>query len=312
MLTDSTDLLQDVVLLDDRNNSSSPLITALLRSCEQSLMERGKQDFLGTKRDSLQTLIDEGEIHRLIRSEVREVMLDGCRTPPATTGSVFALAESENFILTLSLLKAAKGARKHLYSLPNDALIANLSPTPFRGFLHAIPSGCDNEIFDQSMSLAKGPCFDLNQGEVCFWDSSNMVPEYTADQEFVVLKLNSKQTQSLLWCYDKDSLRPLMSAACTPLPSRLQMSAMCLSELQDEFDDRQREQSIANLERLAAHDFHYVRWTALQNLYLIASDRAVPLLLNSRESDLHPHVRRAAEKSLRAIGWPIGSGSFNH
>lgn len=304
MSKNSANSQHEVILFDDRNDAS-PLLMALLRNCEQSLIDKETHDFLETKLEDFRTLIAEGEIHRIIYAELNEITLDGRRTPPATTGTVFVLAESENFIVTLALLNATGGG-KHLYSLPNDALIANLSPTPFSGFLHAIPEGCDNEIFDQGMSLVRGPCFDLNQNEVCYWNSSTMVPEYIADQEFVVLKLNSKRTQPLLWCYDKFSLRPLMSAACTPLPSRLQMSALCLSELQVVFDGPQREKTIENLERLSNHGFHYVRWAALQSLYSIDSDRAIPLLVNSQAGDRHPHVRRAAAKSLMAIGWPVG------
>lgn len=287
--------------MDDQDRDALPKLVALLQNCERSLAEQGASVSLAQKHDELQDLLDSGEIHRLIRNELTQLARNGGRTPPASTGTVFVLAETENYVLTLSLLKASASASERLYSLPNDALVANLSPQPFHGYLHRIPDGCINDIFDPSMALIRGEAFDLRQYEVCFWNSSATVPEYTARQDVAMLKLNSKRTQSLLWCYDKQTLQPLLSAACTPLPSRLQMSAVCLAELQEEFDERQRAAAVENLGALAAHEFHYVRWSALQNLYQIDEATTVPLLESSAQRDRHPHVRRAAERSLRAL-----------
>ncbi len=290
-----------VMVLGDDDDGRYPFISELLAESERSLREGGALNVILRLKPKFDDLLRRRAFVLPLRDEMIALAKDGARVPPATNGQVYALAESENFILTLALLTSEPKTDERIYSLANDALVANLSPNTFAGRLHHLPSHVDNQIFDPDCCLTAGESFDLTPWTSHYWDSKRHVPDYSAKAEQVLLKLNAKINQPLIWVFDRESLRPVMASACSAGASRLQNLAVCLSELESVMTPDQRTTSEESLLALSNHALHFVRWTALQKLYDVSPSQAIRRLTVAAAEDPHPHVREASQESLTLI-----------
>jgi HEAT repeat protein len=83
--------------------------------------------------------------------------------------------------------------------------------------------------------------------------------------------------------------------------SRLEYTVRLLGELGDPA-------SVPRLLDLTRHRLHFVRWAAVRAVLSIEPGRAVEVL-TAAAADRHPHVRRAAERSLQQIERRVHSGT---
>jgi hypothetical protein len=95
------------------------------------------------------------------------------------------------------------------------------------------------------------------------------------------------------WVYDKSTLRAVSSVAASPHDARLEGGMRLLRVLG-------HTPAAPVVAALAAHEAHFVRWTAIRYTMALDPDEG-RRLLESAVTDPHPHVRRAAERALERL-----------
>jgi hypothetical protein len=243
-------------------------------------------------------LVASGEIGALMRTEVRHLDEDFGHVPSGFSGGTMLLAQSDAVALTATLMDARHGASPNVYSPVADAIYGNLGPAVFPVCVHTRPDGADILALDKSQRLTLQPCRELAPGATLTVRAARDVPEYRCTERTLILKLTSRTGPPLVWVYDKASGVPQMASSGSLAASRMQMMLRTLVALEGERDDADgRRRSVDAIERLASHDFLFLRWTAIQSLCALDGERGLHHLRNARR-DPHPHVAAAAARAL--------------
>ena len=150
------------------------------------------------------------------------------------------------------------------------------------------------DVFDRSKRLAAAPPATLLPGMVARFSAPSETFRLRLPQPAVLIQLLSATVAPLRWVFHPETLEPVRAAAARLSSSRLQFTCQTLAALGSP-------SSIPALERLTAHPEHYVRWAAIQGICAISRDEGIACLRRAATDD-HPHVRRAAERTLARVG----------
>jgi hypothetical protein len=246
-------------------------------------------------------LVGSREIGDLLRTEVRQLDEDFGHVPSGFSGGTMLLAQSEAVAVTATLMDARHGASPHIYSPVADAIYGNLGPGVFPVCVHERPEGADILALDRTQRLTLQPCREFAPGDTFAVRAARDVPEYRCVERTLILKLTCRTGPPLVWVYDKASGLPRMASSGSLAASRMQMMLRTLVALHGEGgDEAGRARSVDAIERLAGHDFHFLRWTAIQSLCALDAERGLRHLRDAR-ADPHPHVAHAAARALEKL-----------
>jgi hypothetical protein len=112
------------------------------------------------------------------------------------------------------------------------------------------------------------------------------------ERPVVMVLLRSPILVPLRWIFDSETLAPQRAVASRLSSSRLQFTCHTLATLGSPT-------SLDALKRLTRHPEHYVRWAAVQSICQISREDGLECVRRALD-DEHPHIRRAAEKTLAA------------
>ncbi len=277
----------------------TPLLRKLLDQAEELDLrtEAGFNDL----RPSFAELVRSREVHRIIDNEVNMLAHDTRYVPSGSSGTTMLLAESPTMVLTATILEERHAASHAIYSPAGNAMFGNLGPSDFPVCLHQRPANSNIAVFDKTKVLEIQPPVIIGVGEVLMLSATEHVPEYRCTGPSLMLKLTSRVYQPLIWVYDKFTGIPTMASAGNLHSSRTQMMLRTLAALeagspQGAPDPR----SVESVATLCKHEFHFVRWGAVQTLCNIDFERGKQALMDAVD-DPHPHIVNAARSSVSKL-----------
>lgn len=158
---------------------------------------------------------------------------------------------------------------------------------------YKLPPGFRNDLFDPNVRL-ESPVRIHVPAKVPFRvDSTQFAYDFHVSQPNPVVRFTSRYIQPMEWLFSKTTLHAWQASDADLHSTQLRVAAHVLGKIA-------HQTSLEPLLKLSRHPHHAVRWAAIQNLGRISRTIA---LVRVREavSDPHPHIRRAAAKTLQQL-----------
>lgn len=255
---------------------------------------------IDTIQDELRRFLGSGELRQLVESELARMACQPGYSPLGSRANSLFLADSDEFLLSMSLVYRERVAEDKIFGLPASCFFANPSTSPISVGVRDIPDDCDLGVFDARHVLSAPRRLWIAPNESVFLDASKVVVQYEPDVPLLLIKLTLKRSEAKqVWVYGRATGVPLMVSSSSLLASRLQMVSWVLGELlRDQSCDP--EESITLLRALAFNPHHFVRWSALQAICKVDVGEGIDLLKRAT-TDAHPLVREGASRALQMI-----------
>jgi hypothetical protein len=182
----------------------------------------------------------------------------------------------------------------YLYGLCEHNLIVNLGPGPVRLERWRHTGHGPYDVLDRSCPLEVVPTQLLAPGDRVRLEAHRDVARYTADEQPAVLvRLTRNRVTRLRWYYDATTLIPAGAAGADSSSARLEHACALLVALN-------HTAAAPAVAALCEHPDHFVRWSAVCRTMeldpVLGRD-----LVRRAVADSHPHVRRAAARSLERL-----------
>jgi hypothetical protein len=181
----------------------------------------------------------------------------------------------------------------YIRSVPFYGIFVPLGTHTLKYDLYRLPSAYKNEVFDPNLKLDRAGTGETPNGGLLRVDPYGLIPDFQHVGPQLVLQLSTAPTQYLQWLFNRDSLLAWQANDSSMNLSQLRVAAYVLGKFA-------HQTSLEPLGDLSTHGHHAVRWTAIQGLGRISRSTALEKL-QAAVNDPHPHVRRAAMKTLQQL-----------
>jgi len=256
-------------------------------------------------------LIKSDFVTNLINYELSCLVNDGLYTISDSSPTGFFLVHTDKFRLAISVFELtvdpdttalAKLAMEDplsrkdmLYSLTAHQMMGVRGNGSFQIEHYRQCNPYPIEILDKTRHLTPKEIIEINSSEIrCFKAHEDIIKIIEPSEISTVFFFMTNDLGSIRWEYDPETRKPTRAIATSMNSSRLQWAAECLSEL--ECVD-----SVSAFEKLYKHPDHFVRWSAISNLIQLDLQKGISLLKKASVNDGHPHVRDAAQRSLKML-----------
>jgi hypothetical protein len=147
------------------------------------------------------------------------------------------------------------------------------------------------DVFDRTRGLVPLPSLLLRPGEhVAFQAQRDVARIVALDGAAVVIGFTRMHATPLRWVYDAGTLLPVRAEAADLDAARLEYAMSLLAALA-------HTDAAPAVAALYEHPDHFVRWSAVRRTVELDPSRGA-LLVQRALHDVHPHIRRAAQRSL--------------
>jgi hypothetical protein len=251
--------------------------------------EPGRPESFWNCEAALRRLLEAGGPAAWLNRELAALAQDPYYAGDWHAGEV-ALQRTPCWALSLVLLD---GPRRYIHALPYLALYSPLGGSRLEATRYRLPEGYANDVFDPSLRLRKEGQVSAGTGELLRIESDRFAYDFDIRQPVPVLRLASNTLLPLEWLFSKSTLQAWQANDADLRFTQLRVGAYVAGRLA-------HQSSIEALRRLSTHSHHAVRWAAIQSLGRL--DRAEALArIRDALADPHPHVRRAAQKTLDQV-----------
>ena len=182
--------------------------------------------------------------------------------------------------------------RRYLHTMPYLGYYVPLGRDPLRCTRYALPGAYDNAVFDPGLRIERIGRRNVQPLQILPLHGDRDVYDFHVDRPVPVLKLTTAAFHSLEWLFDRDTGYAVQANDSELSATQLRIAAYLLGQLGDA-------QSLGPLQGLLRHRHHAVRWAAIQGLGRLDAD-AARAALRQAVQDEHPHLRRAAQRTLDA------------
>lgn len=279
----------------DKYGSRLDAIPALAKFCEQAdaLVRAGDPATLWDVQPCFQELLTTDVVEAFVAHELHAIATRPHHFLIGSSDVHAPLVETAAYSLVVKRLTPDALASGPIVSLTEHTLLAvRAGSVEVERFALAPPFRID--VFDRSARLVRSPPATLGPGMVARFRAPGETFRLRLDAPAILIQLLSSIVAPVRWIFHPDTLEPVRAAAARLSSSRLQFTCRTLAALGSP-------SSIPALQKLTAHPEHYVRWAAIQGICAISRDDGIACLRRAT-SDEHPHVRRAAERTLLAVG----------
>ena len=231
-----------------------------------------------------------GILSTLVKREVQLMSKGDISVNDGSENEVFLFGNNEFAISLLSLKLENPRNINNVAGIAVDIFLLNPSHKPIViPVLEEYRSESGQKVrTNDSITLLSGDIKKIGYQD-------QLIPDIAMAKSGVILTLRSAYKKSDLWVYDRPSGDGLYRAAVKPNDSRCVLACKILGE-------SPVAGTTDTLAKVAQdHSAHFVRWEALKALGRIDPKRAIESLKVASVSDLHPHVRNAAKKTLLNI-----------
>lgn len=189
--------------------------------------------------------------------------------------------------LSVSVLEAPL---RYIHTLPHHAMYAPVGRTSLVYNRYRLPDAYRNEVFDPTLALIPDSPGSVAPGNVLLARCGEFAYDFMVERPVPLLKFVTTAIHPLEWLFTRDGLRPWQANDADLTFTQLRVAADVLGKFA-------HQSSLGPLKMLTQHPHHAVRWAAIQNLGRMNRSEAVTRLQEA-VNDPHPHVRRAAQKTL--------------
>lgn len=200
------------------------------------------------------------------------------------------LCQGPGWTLSIALLD---GPKRYIHALPFQAMYAPLGDTPLTGDRYELPPEYCNDIFDPSVRLKPAGPASATRHEILQLHSEQYAYDFHVPRPQAILRLCTTPLRPLEWLFSKATLQAWQANDADLTFTQLRVAAGVLGKIA-------HQSSIDPLRRLTTHFHHAVRWAAIQNLGRLNRSEAL-VKIREAVNDPHPHLRRAAQKTLEQI-----------
>lgn len=198
--------------------------------------------------------------------------------------------------------------RSLLYGFCEHHISANVGPGALQIRRWMQRSEGPPEIFDRTRGLVPLPPVLLWPGEQASFHAHRDVARIGAvDSAAVVVGLTRPCATRVRWVYDAATLLPVRAEAGDLGAARLEYAMMLLAALE-------HTEAAPTIASLSDHPDHFVRWSAVRRVMELDASLGESLVRRAL-NDIHPHVRRAAQRSIEryeAMRATAGTQERNH
>jgi hypothetical protein len=230
-------------------------------------------------------LIAEGSIREWINRE-----LGALRSDPAHTGNWAAneaiLHQGNGWTVSIAKFDSP---RRFIHVLPFVAFYVPLDAA-LSGNKYRLPANFRNDVFDPAVRLEPAGPITVSPGEPLKLETSRYAYDFHIPGPLPVLRVATSAVRPLEWLFSKGTLQAWQANDAELSSTQLRVAAYVLGKIA-------HHSSIEPLRALSSHKHHAVRWAAIQNLGRLSRTEALAKIREA-VNDPHPHVRRAAQKTL--------------
>lgn len=183
--------------------------------------------------------------------------------------------------------------RRYIHALPFLGLYAVLGDEPLIYDRYRLPSGYRNDVFDPSLCLEADGSGRTEPGQILRLESSLYAYDFHVIRPVTVLKFVTSPVRSLEWLFSKNNLKAWQANDADLSFTQLRVAADVLGKIA-------HQSSVPYLLQLTSYPHHAVRWSAVRNLARVDRNAALDKI-RAATNDPHPHVRRAATKTLEQL-----------
>ena len=183
--------------------------------------------------------------------------------------------------------------RQYIHTVSSHVLLAPCTPTGLHYRRFGLPANYDNRIFDRNMKLEFVDEGSTQQGEVLSMDAGGLLYDFLLDAPTPVVKLTYGPVETMEWLFHRDTGAAWKISDSDLAATQMRVAAYVLGQIS-------HTSSAPALKLLTFHDSHAVRWAAIQALSRISVSDALERL-RTAVNDPHPHIRRAAERTLGGL-----------
>jgi hypothetical protein len=240
-----------------------------------------------------------GLLSRIVREHVPQRLNAMLRYQLESPGMEVAGVHLKSFVIhtggrcsiNLSLIESRS---RNLHWHPYDAIFCRLNPGTSRVHRYRLPDQLANEVVDLAARLEFVETLTFAAGSFLFKSADLDVLDFEAspDEPVVIARMHLPSKGPLEWTFDRETLSPIGGTGNDPAESQL-ISLIRAAAVFPGSD-------LESLRRAVGHPSHSVRWAAVQAIGKLDSDAAVELLPGLAR-DPHPHIRRAAERTLASL-----------
>jgi hypothetical protein len=197
--------------------------------------------------------------------------------------------KGEAWTLSLTVLDSPL---RFIHAVPYLAFYAAL-----RGELvvdrYKLPAGFRNDVFDPNVRVEFMDRVSVPQRQLLRLDSTQYAYDFQISEPLPVLLFTSRCLQPLEWLFSKTTLHAWQANDADLQFTQLRVATNVLGKIA-------HQTSLDPLLKLSHHSHHAVRWAAIQNMGRINRTAALSRVRAALD-DPHPHVRRAAQKTVEQL-----------
>lgn len=239
--------------------------------------------------DAFRRLLDSGFAAEMFRHELRAIVDDATYIGDWQRSQLM-VQRGSGFALSLALFETP---RRYIHTTPYYGMYAPLGAQGLHYDRYRLPANYRNDVFDPSLRLEPAGSGVTRPGAILQLLSAEYAYDFRVEQPTLVAKFTSAPFHTLEWLFSKDSLRPWQANDSELSSTQLRVAAYILGKLA-------HQSSLEPLLAMTRHPHHAVRWAAIQAVGRLSRTEALTQLQRA-QADPHPHLRRAAAKTLKQL-----------
>lgn len=233
----------------------------------------------------VQRLLAEGVLARWANEQLKGVIADPNHLGDWSSTEV-VLHRGTGWTISIS---AFDSTRRFIHALPFSAIYAPLD-SELTGDRYRLPESYRNDVFDPSVRLEQAGKVQARRHEPLRLETDTYAYDFQISKPTPVLRFASATQRPLEWLFSKSTLQAWQANDADLSSTQLRVASYVLGKIA-------HQSSVAPLRSLSSHPHHAVRWAAIQNLGRLSRSEAM-VKIREAVNDAHPHVRRAAQKTL--------------
>lgn len=263
-------------------------LTTLVRDVDATFVASSPGTFW-TCKSFVERFVGEGGLHAAINDHLTQLKRDPHHAGDWGAQEIY-LHRTNIWSLSLAVLDAP---RRFIHALSEFAYYVPLQKTGLRAHRYSLPPDFRNDVFDPGVRIEKAGLVQTSAGKALALESERYAYDFEISMPVPVLRLTTAPLRPLEWLFSKATLQAWQANDADIASTQLRVAAYVLGKIA-------HQSSVVPLKQLSSHRHHAVRWAAIQNLGRLNRSEAL-VKIREATNDPHPHVRRAAQKTLEQI-----------
>lgn len=258
-------------------------------STVQRCIERSAPERFWQAEAAFHGFLASGYLQQAVNTELAGLLTDPCHFGDWRPNE-WVLHRGRGFVLAVSVFDQP---RRYIHALPFYAMYAPLGGEALVFDRYRLPAAYNNPVFDPGLKLTRADSGRTEPNQILALHTREYAYDFHLPKPVLAMKLTTAPMLPLEWLFQKETLQSWQANDADLTSTQLRVAADVLGKFA-------HQSSLEPLKLLTGHGHHAVRWTAIQNLGRINRSEALAKL-QAACSDAHPHIQRAAKKTLGQV-----------